>query len=95
MQTGLLDESGQGLISQDQDDDQLDRKESLEDLGMNFFTGITSICFPYIDPIGTMLVAFDDGTIKLWRSTVKNEQYMKILELQQPMDLKSTKKSAA
>lgn len=30
-----------------------------------------------------MLVSFDDGTIKLWQSTVKNEQYLKILELQQ------------
>jgi hypothetical protein len=34
---------------------------------------VTSISFPYIDPIGTMLVAFDDGTIKLWQSSVKNE----------------------
>jgi hypothetical protein len=48
-----------------------------------YFVGVTSIHFPYADPIGTMLVAFDDGTIKVWQSTVKNEQYMKILELQQ------------
>ena len=45
--------------------------------------GVTNIHFPSIDPIGTMLVSFDDGTIKLWQSTVKNEQYLKILELQQ------------
>ena len=51
--------------------------------GYNYFTGVTSITFPWIDPIGTMLVAFDDGSIKLWQSAVKNEQLMKILELQQ------------
>ena len=33
---------------------------------MEYFTGVSSIHFPYIDPIGTMLVAFDDGTIKVW-----------------------------
>jgi len=54
--------------------------ENSED-GYNYFTGVTSIAFPWIDPIGTMLVAFDDGTIKLWQSAVKNEQLMKILEL--------------
>lgn len=36
-----------------------------------------------------MLVSFDDGTIKLWQSTVKNEQYLKILELQQANKRKS------
>lgn len=30
------------------------------------FTGITNIHFPYIDPIGTILISFDDGTIKVW-----------------------------
>ena len=47
------------------------------------FTGITSIHFPFVDPIGTILVAFDDGTIKVWYSSVRNEQLMKILEMQQ------------
>lgn len=49
----------------------IERNDSEEDY--QYFTGITSIHFPYIDPIGTMLVAFDDGTIKLWQSAVKNE----------------------
>jgi len=30
------------------------------------FTGITSIHFPYVDPIGTILISFDDGNIKVW-----------------------------
>ena len=30
------------------------------------YVGITSITFPFIDPIGTALIAFDDGTIKVW-----------------------------
>lgn len=59
----------------------IDRVNSQEDLG--FYTGVTSIHFPFVDPIGTMLVAFDDGTIKLWQSSVKNETQMKILELEQ------------
>jgi hypothetical protein len=59
----------------------IERQNSEQDT--DCFTGITSINFPYVDPIGTMLVAFDDGTIKLWQSAVKNEQLMKILELQQ------------
>lgn len=57
----------------------IDRMNSVEDL--HDFTGITNIHFPYVDPIGTILVSFDDGQIKLWQSAVKNEQLMKILEL--------------
>jgi hypothetical protein len=65
MPTNLIDESNQdGLLSQD--DIHFERKESLEDLGMNNFTGITSISLPYVEPIGMVLVGFDDGTIKLW-----------------------------
>jgi hypothetical protein len=66
-------------IMNDNDSIDIDRMNSVEDLGL--FTGITNIAMPYVDPIGTILVSFDDGTIKLWQSSVKNEQLMKILEL--------------
>jgi hypothetical protein len=33
------------------------------------------------DPIGTMIITFDNGKIRIWRSAVKNEQLMKIIEL--------------
>lgn len=45
------------------------------------YTGVTSIHFQSIDPIGTVVVAFDNGVIKVWRSSVKNEALMKIREL--------------
>lgn len=59
----------------------IDRNDSQDDL--NTFVGVTSIHFPSTDPIGVMLVAFDDGTIRLWKSAVKNEQVMKIYKLEQ------------
>lgn len=43
--------------------------------------GVQSINFLSIDPIGTMLVAFDNGTVKVWQNVIKNEQLMKIMEL--------------
>lgn len=55
------------------------------------FVGVTAISFPPQDPIGTMLVAFDNGSIKIWQSVVKNEQLMKILELKQQIDKKGEK----
>lgn len=67
-----------------------DKDESLGSIEENnsqdhseLFTGVTSIHFQSIDPIGTMVVAFDDGSVKLWQSSVKNEPLMKILDLQQ------------
>ena len=42
----------------------IEHNRSAEDL--NDFPGITSIHFPFVDPIGTILVAFDDGTVKVW-----------------------------
>jgi hypothetical protein len=30
------------------------------------YTGITMIRTPFIDPIGTILISFDDGSIKVW-----------------------------
>jgi len=59
----------------------IDAHISMEDTEM--FTGISSVHFSNLDPIGTMLVAFDDGTFKVWTSSVRNEQMMKILKLQQ------------
>jgi hypothetical protein len=46
-------------IMNDNDSIDIDRNNSLEDLGL--FTGITNIALPYIDPIGTILISFDDG----------------------------------
>ena len=71
----------------------IDAHISQEDIEM--FTGISSVHFPSIDPIGTMLVAFDDGSIKVWQSSVRNEQMMKILELQQMGKKKTNSKEAA
>lgn len=51
-------------------------------MGENFI-GVTSVHLLSSDPIGTMLVAFDNGKIKIWRSAVKNEQLMKIIQLNQ------------
>ena len=70
----------QGLTSDGMNDggalDRLDRLEydaaqSQDDL--RDITGITNIHLPFFDPIGMMLVSFDDGTIRVWQSSVKNE----------------------
>jgi hypothetical protein len=45
--------------------------DSQDDLSL--FVGVTSIHFPSTEPIGVMLVAFDDGTIRLWKSVEKNK----------------------
>jgi len=63
----------------DQESIDLDQHISIDD--SNEMTGITSVHFPTIDPIGTILIAFDNGTIKVWQSTVFNEQLMAILRL--------------
>lgn len=55
------------LMNRDLNDNEsigIEHNRSAEDL--NDFTGITSIHFPFVDPIGTILVAFDDGTVKVW-----------------------------
>ena len=66
-------------IMNDQESIDLDQQISIDDA--NDWTGITSIHFPTIDPIGTILLAFDNGVIKVWQSTVFNEQLMAILKL--------------
>jgi hypothetical protein len=58
-------------IMNDNESIDIDRMNSHDDLSL--FTGITNIHTPYVDPIGTILVSFDDGQIKLWQSSVKNE----------------------
>ena len=37
------------------------------------FIGVTHIHFPAWEPVGKMVVSFDDGTIKMWQTAVKNE----------------------
>ena len=59
----------------------INRDDSQDDL--NLFVGDTSIHFPSTEPIGVMLVAFDDGSIRLWKSVEKNKQLMKIYKLEQ------------
>lgn len=56
------------------DNESIDIDKNSDEAYLDQFIGITSIHFPYVDPIGTMLVAFDDATCKLWQSSVKNEQ---------------------
>ena len=48
------------------EDESIDIEHNGSEYDMDMFTGITSIHFPYVDPIGTILVAFDDGTVKVW-----------------------------
>lgn len=59
----------------------INREDSQDDL--NLFVGVTSIHCPSTEPIGVLLVAFDDGTIRLWKSVEKNKQMMKIFKLKQ------------
>jgi hypothetical protein len=48
------------------DNEEIDNLHQDSQSELNQFIGVTNIHFPSIDPIGTMLVSFDDGTIKLW-----------------------------
>jgi WD40 repeat protein len=45
--------------------------------------GITSLQFSDFDPIGSFLVSYENGVVKTWQSSVRNEQFLKLLELQQ------------
>lgn len=65
----------------------INREDSQDDL--NLFVGITSIHFPPTEPIGVMLVAFDDGSVRLWKSVEKNKQVMRILKLEQEQQASS------
>lgn len=51
--------------------------------GSSYVQAVTSMQFSQFDPIGSFLASFDNGVIKTWQSSVRNEQFLKILELQQ------------
>ena len=42
--------------------------------------GISSISFPFQDPIGSILIAFTDGTIRMWQST-QNPNLIEMIKL--------------
>ena len=50
---------------------------------VNASNAVTSLQFSMFDPIGSFVVAFDNGQIRTWQSSVRNEQFMKLLEIQQ------------
>lgn len=50
------------------DNESLDIEHMDSVLEFNDVIGISSIHFPYWEPISTILIAFDDGTIRLWQS---------------------------
>lgn len=43
---------------------------------------VTSLQFSQFDPIGSFLVSYDNGVVKTWQSSVRNDQFLKLLELQ-------------
>ena len=53
------------------------------DINGGIHASINSLEFSAFDPIGSFLVTFDNGQVKTWQSSVRNEQFLKILELQQ------------
>jgi hypothetical protein len=44
---------------------------------------VTSMQFSEFDPIGSFLVSYDNGIVKTWQSSLRDEQFHKLLELQQ------------
>ena len=50
------------------DNESLDIEQMDSVLEYSDVTGISSIDFPYNDPISTILIAFNDGSIRLWKS---------------------------
>lgn len=63
------------------DNESLDIEHMDSVLDFNEMTGISSINFPYQDPIGIILIAFDDGTIRLWQSQ-QNPNLIQVIKLQ-------------
>lgn len=43
--------------------------------------GVTSLQFSHFDPVGSFLASFDNGLVRTWQSSVRNEQFMKLLEI--------------
>ena len=64
------------------DNESLDIEHMDSVLEYNDVTGISSINFPFQEPISTILIAFDDGTIRLWKSE-QNPNLVQVIKLQQ------------
>lgn len=43
-------------------------------------SAVTSIQLSSFDPIGCLLVAFDNGQVRTWQSSLRNEVFMKLME---------------
>jgi len=50
--------------------------------GASFIHTVNSVQFSQFDPIGSLLVTYDNGVVKTWQSSVRNEQFLKLLEIQ-------------
>ena len=50
--------------------------------GASYVQAVTSIQFSQFDPMGSLLVAYDNGVVKAWQSSVRNDQFLKLMELQ-------------
>jgi hypothetical protein len=66
------------------DDQSLDNypRSSQDDMYGNFI-GITNVCSPSSNPIGTILCSFDDGSAKVWSVATRADVLMKALEVDQ------------
>ena len=77
----------QSLVQRQMNSDIIMENESLDIdnidslLDQNDIVGVSSISFPFQDPIGIILVAFTDGTIKMWQST-QNPNLVQVIKLQ-------------
>ena len=44
---------------------------------------MTNVCTPLHHPIGTILVSFDDGTVRVWQVATRQDVLMKMMEINQ------------
>ena len=44
--------------------------------GLSYVQAVTSLSFSQFDPLGSLLVAFDNGVIKTWQSTFRSDIQM-------------------
>lgn len=56
------------------------RMSKLHGLTLTQDNAVTSIQLSSFDPIGCLLVAFDNGQVRTWQSTMRNEQFTKLME---------------
>ena len=42
---------------------------------------VTSVNLSQFTPYGSLLVAFDNGIVRIWQSSIKHEQYIKLMEM--------------